>query len=91
MKDWSAWRRVVYVCGSPLIPPVVLTRSLGAVRAVRRTQSLPVATYPAMIAATIVSAVGETIGYAGGSAAPGEAAMTEYEVHKLPHTSLSTR
>jgi hypothetical protein len=91
MSEWSALRRLVYVAGSPLIPFVTLRRSLGAVQAARKVAPLPMATYGLMIVGTAVSALGELIGYAAGPSPTAEAEMTELEVHKLPHTSLSSQ
>ena len=89
MSDWSIWRRLAYLFGAPLIPVVVLSRSLRALRATRRAVELPTWTIPAMFIGAVVSAAGEMVGYAGGSSAAAELAMTELELHKLPAASSS--
>jgi hypothetical protein len=83
------WRRLAYVCGAPLIPAVVLSRSVRALRATRRAVKLPTWTLPTMIAGAVISAVGELLGYAGAAGAATQLAMTELELHKLPPSSAT--
>ena len=45
--------------------------------------ALPVATFPAMIAAAILKSIGELCGYIGGAPTYAEYQMLQYEMHKL--------
>jgi hypothetical protein len=84
--DWSPARRLVFVCGSPLIPVVLMLRTLTGVRATLRRQRLPAATIPAMIMGSVLKASGEMIGYARWAGeASAEGRMTEYELHKISY------
>ncbi|MFI5398409.1 MAG: hypothetical protein ACHQ9S_22985 [Candidatus Binatia bacterium] len=82
---WSRLRRLVYVCGSPLIPLVLLWRIVAGVRRTARRQHLPAGTVPAMILGAVVKAAGEMVGYARGAGASDEARMTDYELHKVAY------
>ena len=82
MSEWTVRRRLAYICGAPLIPGVLLARSLRAARAVRRAEKLPAWTIPIMVAGAVISAIGEMLGYAGASSAATEQAMTELELQK---------
>ena len=48
-----------------------------------REERLPTGTFAAVIAGTIVSAVGEMIGYARGTPGDADRKMLEMEVHKV--------
>jgi hypothetical protein len=89
ISSWSTWWRLAYVCGAPLIPAVVLSRSVRALLVTRRAVKLPAWTIPTMLGGAVVSAVGEMIGYAGGAGVATELTMTKLELHKLPVASSS--
>jgi hypothetical protein len=82
-QNWSLRRRLLYVGGSIFIPPVLLWRVLPGVRQNMRRRHLPVATFPAMIAAAILKSLGELCGYIGGTPTYAEHQMLHYEMHKL--------
>lgn len=95
---WSRLRRLVYFCGSPLVPALLLKRLGTALRLTYREQHLPTGTLAAVIGGTIVSAVGEMIGYARGTPGDADRKMMEMEVHKVryagrqaPLTGAATR
>ena len=81
-ERWSLPRRMAYVCGSPLIPLVVLARVMAGVRQARRQVRLPRGTLPGLVVAAIVAAVGEMVGYARGVSSGADRRMTEFELHK---------
>jgi hypothetical protein len=89
-QRWSPLRRVIYLCGSPLIPFVLTWRiAPGAWRCVRR-KNLPWMTIPTIVAGMTIKAAGEFAGYAGflGDA---QRQMLEYEVHKLAYAGSDQR
>ena len=90
-QRWSFLRRLAYVCGSPLIPVVVLTRLMAGVRLARRTARLPWGTLPGLVAAAVVAAAGEMVGYACGVGHAANQRMTEYELHKRRYISSTKR
>jgi hypothetical protein len=85
-ERWSAFRRLVYFVGAPLIPLVLMKRASKGARDARR-QGAPFGTTPALILATIVSTVGEMIGYAGKTTLDADARLLEMELHRLPYVS----
>jgi hypothetical protein len=86
---WSGFRRMLYICGSPLVPFVILARLAGSVRRVRRDRRLPLGTLPALVLGTVLSALGEMVTYAVGAAGDDVILRCdEYELHKLRYTSL---
>jgi hypothetical protein len=87
---WSLARRVIYLCGSFLIPFVLTWRiAPGTWRTVRR-KNLPSMTIPAIVVGMTIKAAGEFAGYAGffGDA---QRQMLEYEVHKLAYAGSAQR
>ncbi len=84
---WSLLRRLVYFCGSPLVPAVLWRRvSEGAKCAARETR-LPAGTFPAMVFGMVLCAAGEMIGYARGTPGDADVIMLEMEVHKIRYAS----
>lgn len=84
---WSLARRAIYLCGSFLIPVVLIWRiAPGAWRTVQR-KGLPWMTFPVIVAGMIIKAVGEFAGYAGFPRDAAEREMHEYEMHKLAYVS----
>ncbi len=82
MERWSWGRRLVYAAGSPLIPVVVLSRVARGVDTARRTYTLPLAVYPALVLGAVLGAAGELVGYLGGPVAWADRRMTDYEIHR---------
>jgi len=87
-EQWSALRRLLYVCASPLIPAVILTKLLASVRVARRTQRLPRGTLPALVIGACASAAGELVSYITGDGGDAKLRNDEYELFKLRYTSL---
>jgi hypothetical protein len=86
-QRWSALRRLVYLCGSPLIPPLLVLRLRKPLGAARRAGQLPAGTLPALIVGGLVSAAGEMVGYAAGHPGSAEPKMMEFELHKVRYAS----
>jgi hypothetical protein len=84
---WSAFRRLVYFCGAPLIPALLLVRLRKVLRAAWRERQLPAGTLPALLAGGIISTVGEMVGYLFGQSTTAEPKMMEFELHKVQYAS----
>lgn len=79
------WKRLVYIGGAFLLPPLLLSRMLpGLVRTVR-AKGLPLAVVPTAAAGFVIAGFGEWVGYIFGSSEAARRAMHEYEVHKLAY------
>jgi hypothetical protein len=90
-QRWSVLRRLVYFCGSPLIPAVLLTRLRKPIGLALREARLPAGTLLALVAAMAISSLGEMVGYARGAGRAADLAMLEFEVHKLRYASSRAR
>ena len=84
-RRWSWLHRLVYVCGSPLLPAVYLARGRSGIRAARRGGEAPVRVVMAMLAGGLVKAAGEMVGYTRGAGRAAEPRMVELELHKVRH------
>lgn len=84
-QRWSPLRRLAYVLGSPLIPLVLLVRASPGARQASRDGRLPAGTFPVLVAATVIGALGEMIGYARGSIGEADLKMLEMELHRFPY------
>jgi hypothetical protein len=62
LGNWSPLRRLIYICGSPLVPPLRLVRVRREIRRTTHANLFP-RLLPALIAGLAVYAVGEAIGY----------------------------
>lgn len=82
-RPWSLARRAFYALCSPAIPFVLIRRVIPGTRAVLRHQPVPAGTLPLIVLGFFIKGFGELLGYLGWPAVQGEAAMQEYEVHKL--------
>jgi len=84
-KNWSLARRIVYGCGSPLIPILRFARALRLLQrvGVPRSQRLRVAGW--LIVGLSASAVGECVGYLRGEG-DSKARLLPYEFHRWRQT-----
>ena len=87
-RRWSAARRLLYLCGSPLIPAVILRRLSAPVRQVLRSRRVPAGTLPALALGAVASAAGETVSYLLGGGPELVRRSDEYELFKLRYTAL---
>lgn len=87
-ERWSWIRRVVYTCGAPLIPAVVLSRLIAAVRLMQQSRRLPMGTLSAILVGAVASAAGEMVTYATGAGRSVKLRSDEYELHKVRYTYL---
>jgi len=84
-RRWSLPRRIAYFLGSPLIPVVLLYRTVPSMRHLYRSRTLPQGSALAIVTGTIIRTVGEAVGYLRGLSAPVEARMEEYELNKMQY------
>ncbi|HYN80420.1 MAG TPA: hypothetical protein VES88_02885 [Gemmatimonadaceae bacterium] len=84
---WSLGRRLFYVCASPLIPVVILSRIARPVRVLRRSGALPRGIRSALIIGAVVRTVGEVVGYLAGATASARGRMEQYELHKMRYVA----
>ena len=89
-KKWSVWRRLLYICGGPLIPPLRLWRTLPKIYLTGRQRELMPRILPAMFAGLIPHAIGEVIGYALGSG-NAELRYSFYEMKRTRHITERDR
>jgi hypothetical protein len=85
-SHWSLPRRIVYAGGGPLLVPLLLKRTYGAVSRARNRTRLPAGSTTAWLVGTVIKAGGEAIGYLKGVSAADRDLMNEYEIHKMRHT-----
>lgn len=62
LGDWSPLRRLIYIGGSPLVPPLRLARVRKEIRRTTHARLFP-RLIPAFIAGLVVYALGEAMGY----------------------------
>jgi hypothetical protein len=86
-ERWPLHRRVVYFCGSPLIPGLLLFRRRKGLWLAWRSGQLPAGTIPAIVAGVLISTVGEMVGFVLGPGPNSEPKMMEYELHKVRYAS----
>jgi hypothetical protein len=67
-RGWSATRRAVYAAGSVLIPPLRLSRIAQLTRTTPEGRAVFRRAWPALVAATVIGAIGEQLGYVTGRA-----------------------
>lgn len=91
-RSWSWGRRLLYLCGSPLLPVLYLSRVRAGIRLQRRQRALPPGTFALLLAGAMIKAAGEAVGYAR-SSRPDDAdgRMREYELHKSAYASSAPR
>lgn len=86
-RDWSVFKRWVYVLASPAIAVLLFARVLQPARRTIRKQRLSMGILPIMLVATVAKAIGELVGYTHfGTDKASELRMTEYELHKAKYT-----
>lgn len=89
-KRWPVWRRLLYVCGGPLIPLVRLRRTLPLIRETERGRRILARMLPAMLAGLLPHAFGEATGYAFG-AGDAERRYSFYEMNRRRHVTREDR
>ena len=90
-RRWSWRRRLFYVCASPLLPGLYLSKVRAGVRAWRRDQALPLGTLPLVVVGAVLKGAGEMIGYARGSGGTADEVMTDLELHRSAYASMRSR
>jgi hypothetical protein len=87
---WSIFRRLLYICGMPLIPFVRLERVLGHILRSGRERELLPGILPALIIGLVADAFGQLTGYAFGA---GDAAQrrVSFELNRYQHITEQDR
>ena len=87
---WSIFRRLLYICGMPLIPFVRLKHVLQEIYRSGRERELLPGILPALIIGLVADAFGQQTGYAFGA---GDAAqrMVSYELDRCQHITEQER
>jgi hypothetical protein len=83
-QHFSTARRLVYACGSPLIPFIRLPRIIRDMRRCGRLRQLMPWILPALCSCLVISALGELWGYLAGSGSSMRH-LSRIELDKLPH------
>jgi hypothetical protein len=86
-QRWTASKRLLYLCASPLIPAIICSRIRRPVR-IALANGLPFGTIPAVAAGILVRTLGEVVGYVRGAGPGRQSRMDEFELYKLRFTSL---
>ena len=84
---WSWARRLIYFCGTPLIPMLLVVRLREVLAVARQGGLLPRGTLAAVFLGGTVSAVGEMFGYLVGDRPDVEPQMMEFELHKVRYAA----
>ncbi|HVL18197.1 MAG TPA: glycosyltransferase [Gemmatimonadales bacterium] len=84
---WSWARRLIYFCGAPLIPMLLVSRLREVLAVARQGGLLPRGTAAAVFLGGTVSAVGEMFGYLVGDRPDVEPQMMEFELHKVQYAA----
>lgn len=83
-KNWSIFKKIIYTCGSPLIPLVKLYRFFMKLKQSGNERKCPFSALPLTLPGLIYSAVGEMMGYALGQG-DSKKKMIIYEFHRDQH------
>jgi len=89
-EGWSRWRRLLYIGGGPLIPPIRLWRAVAKIYQSGRQHQLIPRIIPAMVAGLIPHAVGEVTGYLLG-AGNAEQRYSYFEMKRTRHITAQDR
>ncbi len=89
-KRWTRARRLLYVCGSPFIPPLRLWRAIQKIRSKGLERQLLPRIIPAMLAGLLPHALGEAVGYALGMG-DAEGRYSYFEVVRTRHVTDEDR
>ena len=84
---WSWARRLIYVCGAPIIPLLLAARLRDVLAVARGAGVLPRGTLAALLLGGCISAVGEVVGYLVGDRPEVEPEMMEFELHKVRYAA----
>ena len=90
-RPWSGARRLVYICGSPLIVPLVLRRIWPGYRATRAAEAMPRMTVGCLAVGAVFMAIGEVMGLVFGATDAHVRGANEMEIHKLRYTRHGVR
>ncbi len=89
-EDWGMLRRLIYICGAPLIPIVRLKRLLPEIRPLTQQYSLMPKILPALVLNLLFHALGEVSGYILGKG-DAEDRYLEFEARRFEAISEKDR
>lgn len=89
-RGWPLWRRLLFTCGSPLIPFVRLSRIVRELRQPGRPRHLLPRVLPALLVGLLFDGAGELIGYAFGRGRS-MAILSDMEFHRQRYLLESDR
>ena len=90
-RSWSGSRRLVYICGAPLIPPLILRRMWPAYRATRAAEAISPLTLACAAVGAVFMAIGEVMGLVRGARETQVRVAADTEIHKLDYTRRGAR
>ncbi len=86
-RAWSWRRRLLYICGSSLVPFVLLRRLWHGLWITARDHRLPITILPAVLLLLFAKAAGEFLGYLGGGNVDDEKTLNRYEVRRIDYVA----
>ena len=89
-ERWPAWRRLVYVAGSPLTPLMYVPGLSAEIRRTGQPAGRVLRSLPSLGLGLVVMAVGEAVGLLAGAGRAKER-MESYELDRTRHLSRRTR
>jgi len=89
-RDWSVWRRLLFTCGSPLIPLVRFSRLVRELGRIDRPRHLLPRVAPMLFIALLCDGAGEMVGYAFG-AGRAMSVLSDMEFHRERYMKRGTR
>lgn len=91
LMDWPVWRRIVYVCGAPLIPFKRVATAVYHMFRTRRAVRIALPAIPVMFVAHGAGAIGEALGYIFGADEAVNAQRMEIELDRYSFVSATDR
>ena len=88
--DWTPLRRLLFTCGSPLIPFVRARRAVGQARRTEGARALVHRLTPLLLLGLALDGLGQMLGYAFG-AGRSTARMSAFEFHRTRYLTESDR
>ncbi len=67
VAGWSRWRRLAYAAATPLLPPLLVARTVRTVASKRRHLPALLRALPLLLAGAVTGAAGEAMGALGGA------------------------
>jgi hypothetical protein len=88
-RGMAAWRRLVFVAGSPLIPPLRLWRIWKGIESGEQKRRFML-NLPALVIGLVLDGAGQLVGYAAGIGGSADD-VARYEFHRFQHIRAEDR